>query len=641
MLDLCTGTGCIPLLLHHELFKHPDVVPNIGRLVGVDISSQALKVSEHNKAKQIHEQSVYGPSNSAKLNALRNMHFAQADILADEQSPSSVMSQLRAISSAEPKYEILISNPPYISSAAFRITTAASVRRYEPKLALVPPHSSAEYVVQDGDAFYPELYRIAKLVKSKVVLFEVADIRSIESIDNLRKERFGGNSSHSFNSRPVKDNKNSDTVSNAKVTPSLKWKSNVSNKNSDETRDGDKNLSSGMKLRSRCFNCQKPGHMANECKEEKHDPWCSACRKMGHFRRDCPEKNATGTGTSVNKDKVVTMVDENQVNNDVYYRECSVDGQKVSCMIDNGACNCIMKASQAIKLRREVNLSKEARLYGFGSMKEGVQVLGTFMATVKLDEVEIVTSIVVVEDETIHVPLVIGRNWIDYPGVTYAKAGGILKFYRIKNATLNKLGKILVNKPAESRVKICASKDCVIEGGKTNFIGAIINEPFCGSTAVFQNMNGTEALVRVQPKTEFLVPIVSYGRESSNIKEGEVLCRASVLRNNDCLYVEPYEKSEFFTADKINCPANTDICEKEMLCSLINEFRDAFAENVRELSGTDVAKMKIIEKPGSVPVCRKPYRLSAQDTQELKRIVEEWKKAGLVEDTSSPYASPA
>jgi len=177
MLDLCTGTGCIPLLLHHELFKHPDVVPNIGRLVGVDISSQALKVSEHNKAKQIHEQSVYGPSNSAKFDALRNMHFVQADILADEQSSSSIMSQLRDISSAEPNYEVLISNPPYISSAAFRITTAASVRRYEPKLALVPPHSSAaEHVVQDGDAFYPELYRISKLVKSKVILFEVADM---------------------------------------------------------------------------------------------------------------------------------------------------------------------------------------------------------------------------------------------------------------------------------------------------------------------------------------------------------------------------------------------------------------------------------------------------------------------------------
>jgi methylase of polypeptide subunit release factors len=176
VLDLCTGTGCIPLLFQHELFKQPNILPKIGRVVGVDISPQALKLSEDNKARQLHEQHVYGSSNPTKLDTLRNMQFVQADILADEKSSSSAMSKLREISPAKPNYEVLISNPPYISSAAFRITTAASVRRYEPKLALVPPHSPTQQIIEDGDAFYPKLYDIAKLVKSKVVLFEVADM---------------------------------------------------------------------------------------------------------------------------------------------------------------------------------------------------------------------------------------------------------------------------------------------------------------------------------------------------------------------------------------------------------------------------------------------------------------------------------
>ena len=176
VLDLCTGTGCIPLLFNHELFKQRGIVPKIGRIIGVDISSQALKLSEDNKAKQLREQSGYGSSNPTKLDTLRNMRFIQADILANAKSSSSVMSKLRSISPSRPNYEILISNPPYISSAAFCITTAASVRRYEPKLALVPPHSPTQQTVEDGDAFYPELYGIAKSVKSKVVLLEVADM---------------------------------------------------------------------------------------------------------------------------------------------------------------------------------------------------------------------------------------------------------------------------------------------------------------------------------------------------------------------------------------------------------------------------------------------------------------------------------
>jgi methylase of polypeptide subunit release factors len=177
ILDLCTGSGCIPLLLRHELFSQPGITPKVKHTVGVDISSQALRLAEENKAIQLHDQESRSRPDSAELETLRNMRFVEADILADLESSTSVMSKLRDIGPAVPKYEVLISNPPYISSAAFRITTAASVRRYEPKLALVPPHSSKEQIIQDGDAFYPRLYNIASQVNSKVVLFEVADIK--------------------------------------------------------------------------------------------------------------------------------------------------------------------------------------------------------------------------------------------------------------------------------------------------------------------------------------------------------------------------------------------------------------------------------------------------------------------------------
>jgi methylase of polypeptide subunit release factors len=191
ILDLCTGSGCIPLLLNHELFtQQPGVTPKVGHIVGVDISSQALNLAEENKAIQLQEHETRGRSDSTKIETLRNMRVVQADILADQESSNGVMSKLRGTSTATPKYEVLISNPPYISSAAFRVTTAASVRRYEPKLALVPPHSSKEQIIQDGDAFYPELYRIASQVKSKVVLFEVADMEQACRVAAMADERW-------------------------------------------------------------------------------------------------------------------------------------------------------------------------------------------------------------------------------------------------------------------------------------------------------------------------------------------------------------------------------------------------------------------------------------------------------------------
>jgi methylase of polypeptide subunit release factors len=190
ILDLCTGSGCIPLLLNHELFTQSSVTPKVGQIIGVDISSQALELAEENKAIQLHDQESRSRADSAELETLRNMRFVQADILADQESSSSVISKLRDIDQPVPEYEILISNPPYISSAAFRITTAASVRRYEPKLALVPPHARKVHAIQDGDAFYPELYRIAHQVRSKVVLFEVADMEQARRVAAMANEHW-------------------------------------------------------------------------------------------------------------------------------------------------------------------------------------------------------------------------------------------------------------------------------------------------------------------------------------------------------------------------------------------------------------------------------------------------------------------
>lgn len=39
-------------------------------------------------------------------------------------------------------------------------------------------------------------------------------------------------------------------------------------------------------------------------------------------------------------------------------------------------------------------------------------------------------------------------------------------------------------------------------------------------------------------------------------------------------------------------------------------------------------------------VARKPYKCSVQDKTEIERQIKELLKAGLIEESSSPYASP-
>ena len=90
-----------------------------------------------------------------------------------------------------PPWDIIVSNPPYISPKAFNRTTSRSVRNHEPKLALVPSpnedvrRNSIEYDNHVGDLFYPMLLHIAERVRASMVLMEVVDIEQASRVSNM------------------------------------------------------------------------------------------------------------------------------------------------------------------------------------------------------------------------------------------------------------------------------------------------------------------------------------------------------------------------------------------------------------------------------------------------------------------------
>ncbi|KAF2183946.1 S-adenosyl-L-methionine-dependent methyltransferase [Zopfia rhizophila CBS 207.26] len=171
VLDLCTGTGCIPLLFRHQFEKARREDVRL-RLLGVDVSEKAVRLAHHN-LKCVFQEHGYRDSKAV-------IEFMMGDVLIDPcgdqtfDPPSfkAVMDFLR-----KPQFwNILISNPPYISPSAYWKTTTRSVRGFEPKLALVPPAREEKPGTEQGDTFYPRLLEIAYDVEAEIVLFEVADL---------------------------------------------------------------------------------------------------------------------------------------------------------------------------------------------------------------------------------------------------------------------------------------------------------------------------------------------------------------------------------------------------------------------------------------------------------------------------------
>lgn len=187
ILDLCTGTGCIPLLLHSCLAEHTKSL----NILGVDISKQAVKLARQNLRWNIKKGNL-------AVRALKEIHFVGADIFTDNPIWSSKADQTDQSSRPDSQHEqlqwdILISNPPYISPRSFSKDTARSVRNWEPRLALVPrdlffsqqAKASAFEDLSPGDTFYPRLLSIAVRVKAKIVLLETADLDQATRVASL------------------------------------------------------------------------------------------------------------------------------------------------------------------------------------------------------------------------------------------------------------------------------------------------------------------------------------------------------------------------------------------------------------------------------------------------------------------------
>ena len=159
IIDFCTGTGCIPLLLY-SLLAHR--FPNL-TIHGIDITPTALRLSNRNLSSALSSAQIPPPSPTQSIS------FHHGDVLSKDWIDAHLSGN---------KYDVLISNPPYVSSEAWNLAREGlsySARKYEPKLALVPGDDvrlPPGNCCRHEDVFYAALLDIAVLLDPGAVVFE-------------------------------------------------------------------------------------------------------------------------------------------------------------------------------------------------------------------------------------------------------------------------------------------------------------------------------------------------------------------------------------------------------------------------------------------------------------------------------------
>ncbi|XP_073995545.1 uncharacterized protein [Rhodnius prolixus] len=99
----------------------------------------------------------------------------------------------------------------------------------------------------------------------------------------------------------------------------------------------------------------------------------------------------------------------------------------IEAFVDTGSSDCIMKASTAVQSCLRIEAS-EVSIWGFGINSKS-KTIGKAKTDIEIDGVVVrEVEVMIVPDACQPYELIIGRTWLESPGVTYRKGKGTIEF---------------------------------------------------------------------------------------------------------------------------------------------------------------------------------------------------------------------
>lgn len=375
-----------------------------------------------------------------------------------------------------------------------------------------------------------------------------------------------------------------------------------------------------------------------------------------------------------------------------YVKTCIVnDADEVSGFMDTGCSTVLIKMDVANRMNLDI-IPDIIPIYGSGSFTTpATYAVGrTRLLSLQIGDARATgVEALVVPEETHPLDMCIGRSFLDLPHLVFLRVDEEFLVTPLEKAiaTMKKAEKVtprvshtltvppmtatLVEastEPARALVIRAPEKDLVLHSDENGRVTFPVANP-TGNELVLQQgsaLGHFRALPEVEYEKQLVTSSPRVGTKSSVPNVGNLSCIGQPEPANvNTLYdigpqgpsVETSERigqgpATVGTTRPIGCqrpiledevqlgPSLTPNQRQRML-TLINDYADVFSFSLQELGCTDVLEARLDLLPGRLPERRKPYRLAPADREFLEAQVEDWRRAGIVTDTVSPFASPA
>ncbi|KAG0425812.1 hypothetical protein HPB47_027044 [Ixodes persulcatus] len=374
-----------------------------------------------------------------------------------------------------------------------------------------------------------------------------------------------------------------------------------------------------------CFNCSTYGHFSAACPKPQRKPRCTNCGKSGHETKDCFHKR-NSTNTSDKKATVLIQQGSKtwdcMAPNEKYFMQAILNDKPIKAFVDMGSQFVTLRESESQLMNVTYEpLNHPFTINGFGSGKPTP--LGSFQATLTVDQAKANVKVYVVRDAVQVVPLLVGQPFTEQPHVTVVRRKNTLRIFEERDTSDDEDGtlanlKIPVLPPR--RVGPWVKEAVVIPPSYVGIIALRSGEEtqkthgdifIDGSIHESRGHYVPTCVLRKDELGELYIPVTNISATPLIVAEDEQIARGTWCTEEDantnldaCVNCGERKPTTLIATKDVDIGPSIFDSQKKALVTTINDYRDCFATSLSELGCAKATEMKHVDALSRAPASR-------------------------------------